>query len=745
MRNAVPDIDLNEASAALGLGPEARQLLDHVTDAVVVLDRELRVIYTNQIARANRQDRIGLDARTLCEQALQQGKVVESTSGGNRLRAMPMSRGGVTLFIHRTVSLNAVLNEAQLQTLIELLPVGVIIAEAPSGRIVRGNTEVTRIFGRPVANVEGVDAYEEVGGWYNAEGIPLRNNEYPLVRGVAGITTEGNVFQVRRGDDSLAWVRAAATPIHDAAGQVAFSIVTVTDIEPERQAQILLEQTVATRTAALQRSRARIRALFEHSPIDILVLEVSATGQVSIEESNAAFCRTTGLVKDDIAGQPVEAVLEPQTAAIIAADSRICVTRGGFECQHTLHFPAGERLVRTYYRALPDEASDGRRVLLTQIDLTESRRIETALRQALRLEVVGQLTGGISHDFNNLLTAILGSLELLGRKITDERQLRWIQVATSAAQRGATLTQQLLAYARKQFLAPTATNIPAAVGGMTELIRGSLGARIALETDFSPDTWDAHADIAQLELALLNLVVNARTAMPQGGRLTLSTRNLTPGDPALPPELEPGGYVLLAVADDGNGMEPDVLARAMEPFFTTKGIGEGSGLGLSQAYGFARQLGGTVRLRSQLGVGTVAEIFLPRTGSGCSTLPRRLLLVDDDDAVRTIAATLLREEGWLVDEASDGETALDFLAATSYAVLLADIEMPGMSGIELARKAGTRHPGLRYLFLTGDPDPALAERLPGPVLGKPYSVDGLLEAVETVLRRPSPPAAGRGE
>jgi signal transduction histidine kinase len=754
MHPAVPDIDLDEASTAVGLGPEARTLLDQVTDAVVAFDREWRVVYANQVALANAEDRLGPQARALCERALRQGAVAESVSRDSRLRAVPMSRGGVTLFIHRTVPSNpappdptpsdAVLSEAQLQTLIELVPVGVIIAEAPSGRLVRGNAAVARIFGRPVFNVQRLDGYATAGGWFNADGAPLRNDEYPLVRAVSGLATAGKAYQVRRGDGSLGWVQAASAPIYDAAGQVAFGIVSITDFEPERQAQILLEQTVATRTAALQRSQARIRALFEHSPIDILVLQVSPAGQVAIEEGNAAFCRTTGLVKEAIAGQPVAAVLEPQTAEIIAADSQICVTRGGFECQHTLRFPVGERLVRSYYRALPDRDSGGHRVLLTQIDLTESRRIETALRQALRLEVVGQLTGGVSHDFNNLLTAILGSLELLSRRITDERQLRWIQVATSAAQRGATLTQQLLAYARKQFLAPTATDIPAAIAEMTELIRGSLGSRIALETDFSPSTWEAHADVAQLELALLNMVVNARTAMPQGGRLTLSTRNLAPGDPALPPELDAGSYVLLAVADDGDGMEPEVLARAMEPFFTTKGIGEGSGLGLSQAYGFARQLGGTLRLRSQPGMGTVAEIFLPRAGSGHDAPPERLLLVDDNDAVRSVAATLLREEGWLVDEAPDGQAALDFLAATPYAVLLADIGMPGMSGIELARMAATRHPDLRYLFVTGDPDPALAAGLPGPVLGKPYSVDGLLAAVTAAIRRPSPPGDGRG-
>ncbi len=357
---------------------------------------------------------------------------------------------------------------------------------------------------------------------------------------------------------------------------------------------------------------ADLHELFEHAPTDMLVLRVHPDGRVVIDAANLAFGRTTGLAATDLRGHCVEAVLDPVTAGVLAADAQRCLAQGGFDCQHSLKFPAGTLLVRSYYRMLPGRGPDARRVLLTQIDLTENRRIEAALRQALRLEVVGQLTGGVAHDFNNLLTAILGSLELLGGTVTEERQRRWIRVASEAAQRGAILTQQLLAYARKQFLEPTATDIPAALGGMTALIRGSLGGRITLATAFDAGTWLAHTDIAQLELALLNLMVNARTAMPDGGLLRLSTRNYVPDAQGLPPELEPGDYVVVTVADTGVGMDPEVLAHAMEPFFTTKGIGEGSGLGLSQAYGFARQSGGTLRLTSAPGAGTVAEIFLPR-------------------------------------------------------------------------------------------------------------------------------------
>ncbi len=481
--------------------------------------------------------------------------------------------------------------------------------------------------------------------------------------------------------------------------------------------------------AALRRAETRIRELFERAPTDMLVLQVREDGAVLIEEGNAAFCRTTGLVLADLRGCPIESALEPVTAGILAGNARISVEHGDFECQHNLQFPVGERLVRTYYRPMPDDGGGIRRVLLTQIDLTENRRIEIALRQALRLEVVGQLTGGVAHDFNNLLTAILGSLELMGRAPTDERQRRWIRVATEAAQRGATMTQQLLSYARKQFLAPTATDVPAAIGAMMELLRGSLGSRITLQTDFDAATWSAHTDIAQLELALMNLMVNARAAMPNGGRLLLSTRNVTRYMPDLPAELEPGSYVVLTVVDTGIGMEPDVLARAMEPFFTTKGVGEGSGLGLSQAYGFARQLGGTLRLTSQPGIGTKAEIFLPRAPSG-GEQKLRLLLVDEDEAVRGVAAALLREEGWVLDEAAHVTTALDELARASYTLLLADLEM---SGADLARRAIALQPSLRVLFLTAEPRPATTAGLPGPVIGKPFLAERLVQSVRAVL------------
>ncbi len=514
------------------------------------------------------------------------------------------------------------LTDLQFHALIDILPIGVILAEAPSGRIIRGNDSLQAILRRPIVLAANFAGYAQAG-WRDAAGAPLAAADQPLARAIAGEAVPGEVLQVTHGDGTHGWVRVAAVPIRDGHGRVAFAIATVDDIEAERQAQADLERIVALRTAALQRSQSQTRTLFEHSPLDILVLTVDAAGGVTVAECNLAFCRTTGLQAADIAGCPVELALGPQTGAAIAADCRICLAQGGFECQHTLAYPLGDRVVRAYYRSLPDSGGDGRRVLLTQLDLTESRRVETALRQAMRLEAVGQLTGGIAHEFNNLLTVILGSLELLARHLTDDKHLRWVSIAISAAQRGAALTQQLLAYARKQFMAPDTMDIPAALGAMTELIRSSLGSRITLGAEFPPDTWPALADPAHVHLAVLNLLANAREAMPHGGRVALATANLPSGHEELPAELEPGDYVLLSVTDDGPGMTPDILARAMEPFFTTKGIGEGSGLGLSQAYGVARQLGGTVRLHSAPGQGAMAQLFLPRASPSAAGLPLR--------------------------------------------------------------------------------------------------------------------------
>ena len=473
-----------------------------------------------------------------------------------------------------------------MQAVSELLPSGIVIAQAPSGLIVHRNARAKHMLRRDFGS-KAQPSDHTPAALFHPDGRPVPAAEVPLTRAAAGEAVDAIGLQFERGDGTRGWAQIGAVPVRNEAGTVVFAIATFEEMA--------------------KRTQPDTSTLFEHSPLDILVLRVADDGVVTTEACNAAFYHSSGFRPEQVIGWPIETAMG-EAGARLAADCLICIGHGEFERQHTLSFPAGERVVRSYYRVLPDERAGSRRMLLTQIDLTESRRAE----RAKRLEAIGQLTGGVAHEFNNLLTAVLGNLDLLTRRLVDERQLRWAQSATVAARRGASLTHQLLAYARKQFMAPAATDIPACVGAMTERIRSSLGSRITLVTEFDPQTWPALADPAQLELALLNLLSNARDAMPEGGRVYLSASNCSTGDAGLPSELERGDYVLLAVADTGIGMPPDILARALEPFFTTKEVGAGSGLGLSQAYGVARQLGGTVRLRSEPGEGTAAHIFLPR-------------------------------------------------------------------------------------------------------------------------------------
>ncbi len=378
--------------------------------------------------------------------------------------------------------------------------------------------------------------------------------------------------------------------------------------------------------------------------------------------------------------------------------------------------------------------------------IAERDKAERALLQAQRLEAIGQLTGGVAHDFNNLLAAIVGNLELLSAKLTDAPLRRHIDAALAAAWRGGRLTQQLLAYARQQRMVPTSVDINRLVAGMDGLLRHTLGGLVQVETALDPALWPALTDATQLELVLLNLAINARDAMPGGGVLQIVTRNAT--DAAGPDDLEPAEYVMITVTDTGTGMTAEVLARAFEPFFTTKEVGRGSGLGLAQAYGFARQSGGTMRLKSVLGRGTTVELFLRRA----ETLPRpdrpaaaqaetalrpakAFILVDDEPDIRAVTAEFLRNAGHAVEEAANGHQALEILRERRFDLAVVDYGMPGMSGVVLATLARELRPDLHVLFITGNPDALNAIALDGrtQVLTKPYRREELLRAIFRLL------------
>jgi PAS domain S-box-containing protein len=405
------------------------------------------------------------------------------------------------------------------------------------------------------------------------------------------------------------------------------------------------------------------------------------------------------------------------------------------------------------------ELEAANRRLAAQID--ERERTEAQLRQTQRVEAMGQLTSGVAHDFNNLLTAIIGNLELLEARLGGgggERIGNPLAAAAAAAQRGAQLTAQLLAFSRQQRVIPEATDLNRVVDGMSALLRSTIGATVRIETVLAEDLWPALADARQIELALLNLAINARDAMPQGGTITVATANAMLGPPRRPEEPPAGEYATVAVGDTGCGIDPAISDKIFDPFFTTKEVGKGSGLGLSQALGVAQQLGGGMRVGSRPGEGATISLFLPRVRGGAAAEEGQLgplqavidhqgallLLVDDDTEVRAVAAAMLRESGYAVIEAGSGGAALEWLEGEGarIALMVADIMMPGMNGVEVARAARRDRPGLPILFVTGYGGLALPAETAefGEVLHKPFRTAELAGKVEALLA-----AARRGE
>jgi signal transduction histidine kinase/ActR/RegA family two-component response regulator len=383
-------------------------------------------------------------------------------------------------------------------------------------------------------------------------------------------------------------------------------------------------------------------------------------------------------------------------------------------------------------------------------EIAERRRTEARLLQAQKMEAIGQLTAGIAHDFNNLLTGVLGNMELLSRRLEDEKHLRLIRTAMQAAERGSKLTGQLLAFSRLQRLTPKPTQINDLITRMSDLLASSMGGLVKVETSLHPKLWPALVDQTQLELVILNLAINARDAMPTGGRLTIETRNRlgAPDFSEFPEDLEPGDYVLVQVSDDGVGMSPDLVARAFEPFFTTKAAGRGTGLGLSQAYGFARQSGGSIRLTSEVGEGTTVTLYLPRCqveaveSKETTEQPREfrgnVLVVDDDDEVRRVLADMLEELGFTVKAAESGQQALNALTTgRQFDLVLTDVVMPTMNGVELAAAVRERWPSLPVIFASGYADlGSFGEKLKDQdVIRKPYRLEDLARRIDRVLMR----------
>ncbi len=388
--------------------------------------------------------------------------------------------------------------------------------------------------------------------------------------------------------------------------------------------------------------------------------------------------------------------------------------------------------------------------------VAEREQAEAQLRQAQKLESIGQLTGGIAHDFNNLLTAVLGNLELL-KKYTargEARLHRWASNAFDAANRGAVLTQRLLVFSRRQPLEPRAADLVAMLASMSDLLRRTLGENIDIQTQVAPGLWQAFADINQLDNAILNIAINARDAMDGHGRLTIVAANCQVDEPHEEggAEIAPGQYVLLSLSDTGKGIEKDVLDRVFEPFFSTKPVGQGTGLGLSQVYGFVKQTGGHVKIESAPGQGATVKLFLPRANveeSGAvpgsdseeksiGQAQGAVLVIEDDPDVRAYSAEILRDLGYRVSEAGNAKAALEMLRESAdFSLLFSDVGLPGMNGIELAEEALRLQPKLNVLLTTGYAQDHLIERCQFEhgilLLPKPFTRDDLAQKIKQLL------------
>ncbi len=378
-----------------------------------------------------------------------------------------------------------------------------------------------------------------------------------------------------------------------------------------------------------------------------------------------------------------------------------------------------------------------------QAEVGERERAEEALRQAQKMEAVGQLTGGIAHDFNNLLTPVIGGLEILVRSLDDTRLKRVAETALESSRRGAKLTSQLLAFSRIQRIRMVPVRVNRVIEAMRLMLEHTLGGAIAVRTMLDPDAGLALCDENQLENAILNLAINARDAMPDGGTLTVATGLSREPDSI---DIEAGDYVRIAVADTGQGMTAEVAARAVEPFFSTKPLGKGTGLGLAQVYGIVRQSGGTLRIESREGEGTVVSLLLPRAEGGeeeseaegtgghvpAAQAGARVLVVDDDADVREFLADSLVSLGHRVETLAGAEQALEALESGIPDLMLIDFAMPGMNGAELAREVRARFPGLPIVFVTGFAETDQIEAACGaevPVLRKPFGIDELAATV----------------
>jgi PAS domain S-box-containing protein len=565
-----------------------------------------------------------------------------------------------------------------------------------------------------------------------------------------GCTDWIDTYRFRRADGSYADVKDRGFVIRDEQGRAVRMIGAMLD---QSEVRSLLRQLEARATGLAE--EVKVRTL-ERDRLWETTNDLMGTAGLDgyLKQVNPAWQRLLGWDEATLLAQPFVAIVDPayhaETIDVVARLARGEAVRGFVDRVLT----TGESWRTIMWDAVPE----GDVFYIVGRDLTDERMMEERLRQSTKMEAVGQLTGGIAHDFNNMLTGIIGSLDLLRRDMATDRRdriERYMDAASTSAQRAAGLTQRLLAFSRRQSLDVQSVDANGLIVGMEDLLRRTLGETISLEIALHAEAWPARTDANQLESALLNLAINARDAMPEGGSLTIETTNVRLDEryaARVADDATVGDYVVVSVSDTGTGMSAEVIAKAFDPFFTTKPIGQGTGLGLSMIYGFAKQSGGHARIHSEVGRGTTIRLYLPRAEPAAiaedvteEALPRaeageRVLVVEDDPAVRMLVLDVLGSLGYEVEAAADGPAALALIETmTRIDLLVTDVGLPGLNGRQVAEIARERYPGLPVLFVTGYAEKAavragfLDEGME--MIAKPFSIDTLSARIREMIER----------
>jgi PAS domain S-box-containing protein len=634
--------------------------------------------------------------------------------------------------------------KSRLQAVIQQVPAGLIIAEAPSGRFLVKNDRVDRMlrgFYYPSGSVED---YGKFAG-FHPDGRRVAPEEWPLARSVrTGETVTEEEIEMRWADGAQVWLSLSSRPIRDSAGTITSGIVIFQDVTERKR-----------REEALRASEERFSKAFKSNPTPMAV--VRSKDRIFVDE-NERFLRLVGYTAEEIDGQ-CAAKLGTWFMNLLDEASKRLAAGGLFRDEEvTATAKSGESkalLASIEAMMLGGDSC----YLATFVDLTERKQVEEQLRQSQKMEAIGSLAGGVAHDFNNLLTVISGHSELamMGMAATSQEH-EHLRAIRSSGERAASLTRQLLAFSRKEVTQTQVQSLNAIVTDTEDMLRRLIEENVEITTRLDPEAGSVNVDKGQVVQILMNLVVNARDAMPEGGRILVVTRRVRLDKPTRNTVLDqaPGSYVLLTVKDTGTGMTPEVKAKLFEPFFTTKAVGKGTGLGLAVVYGVMKQLGGCIALESEPGQGTTFHIYFPEVPEGTvaglgAGAPAKsdayrgsetVLVVEDDDLVRRFIKRALSAQGYTVLEARNGVEALCFLerAEQSLDLVVTDLMMPNMGGRALGAHVQAHRPALQVLYTSGyskdigDSQEALANA--DHFISKPFGPLDLARKVREILDHP---------